>query len=163
MNLAKQVDNHYGQRLRQRVCGLCIQDDKLLLVEHKGLGPEGILWAPPGGGAEFGSSVVENLEREFLEETGFKVAVGDFLFLHEYLKPPLHAVELFFFVKVVGGTQKTGTDPEFSPDAQLIQHVSFMSWNEVKQKPSGQLHQILDHSSSLKDLLSMRGYYKFSV
>ena len=98
-----------------------------------------------------------------MEETGLTVAVGEFLFVHEYLKPPLHALEIFFEIKITGGTLKTGIDPEMRPDAQLIQHVSFMSWKEIKQKPALQLHQILQHSSSLEDLKSKRGYYKFSV
>jgi 8-oxo-dGTP diphosphatase len=163
MNVSKVVEQQYGQRLRMRVCGLCLQGSRLLLVQHKDVGPLGYLWSPPGGGMEFGSSAAENLQREFLEETGLRIEVGDFLFMHEYLNPPLHALELFFLVYPTGGTLQTGLDPEHSKEAQLIQHVSFVEWKEVKEKPAGQLHQILQHTSSLQDLISMRGYHKFSV
>ena len=163
MDLAKEAEKQYGHRLRHRVCGICIQDEKLLLVHHKGVGPQGELWSPPGGGMEYGSSAPENLIREFLEETGLEIAVGDFIFLHEYIKPPLHALEIFFEVNILGGELVTGYDPESRQEAQLIQHVSFLSWKEIKQIPSLQLHQLLVHSSSLQDLKSKRGYYKFNV
>ncbi|MBW3544203.1 MAG: NUDIX hydrolase [Bacteroidetes bacterium] len=146
-----------------RVCGLCIIEDKVLLVKHRGLGPAGIFWAPPGGGIAFGSTATDNLTRECREETGLEVEVGDFLFVHEYLNPPLHALELFFNIEIMGGTLQTGIDPESSPEAQLIQDVSFLSWQEIKKKPAQQLHQILQHSSSPEDLKSKRGYYKFSL
>lgn len=163
MNISKVVEQQYGQRLRMRVCGICLEGTRILLVQHEGMGPLGSLWSPPGGGMEFGSSVTENLQREFLEETGLNVAVGDFLCMHEYLNPPLHALELFFLVYPRGGTLRTGLDPEHAKDSQLIQHVSFVDWEEVKEMPAAYLHQILQHTSSLQDLISMRGYHKFSV
>ncbi|AHM59539.1 NUDIX hydrolase [Flammeovirgaceae bacterium 311] len=163
MDLAKQVEKLYGHRLRLRVCGICIEDEKLLLVHHKGIGDEGDLWSPPGGGLEYGSTAPENLKREFLEETGLHIVVEDQIFVHEYLRPPLHTLEVFYIVKVLGGTLYTGYDPESENEAQLIQHVSFLSWEEINQKRPAQLHQILKHSSSLQDLLCKRGYYKFNV
>jgi len=68
------------------------------MASHHSLGESGILWAPPGGGMDFGQSVEENLTREFREETGLKVEVKRFLFINEFLAVPLHAVELFFEV-----------------------------------------------------------------
>ena len=47
------VDTMYGNRVRVRVCGILIQEDKILLINHKGVGEKGSLWAPPGGGLEF--------------------------------------------------------------------------------------------------------------
>lgn len=163
MELPKEVEKLYGGRLRMRVCGLCFFEDKMLLVKHRGLGPAGIFWAPPGGGLDFGSTATENLVRECREETGLEVSVGEFLFVHEYLKSPLHALELFFTIEISGGMLQTGVDPELPPEAQLIRDVSFLSWHEIRQIPANQLHQILQHSSSPKDLKSKRGYYNFSL
>lgn len=163
MELTKEVEKLYGGQLRMRVCGLCIIEDKVLLVKHRGLGPAGIFWAPPGGGMVFGSTATDNLARECREETGLEVSVGEFLFVHEHLKPPLHALELYFSLEITGGRLQTGQDPESPPEAQLIQDVSFMSWKEIRQIPANQLHQILQHSSSPEDLKSKRGYYKFSL
>jgi 8-oxo-dGTP diphosphatase len=90
------IIRNFGNRLRLRVCGLCIQDDKVLLVKHKSLGEKGYLWAPPGGGVNYGESVEEALKREFLEETGLEINISRFLFVSEYLDVPLHALELLF-------------------------------------------------------------------
>lgn len=162
MELSKEVERLYGQQLRIRVCGICLQDSKLLLVRHRGLGPAGIFWAPPGGGMEFGSTAPENLRREFREETGLEVAVGEFMFAHEYLQAPLHALELFFMVSLLGGELKRGHDPESAKDAQLIEQVSFLSWQQINALPAATLHQIFQHTSSAEGLLSRRGYYNFS-
>ena len=64
------VKSVYGNRVRARACGICIHRGEILLVKHTGLGPEGVLWAPPGGGIEFGESAEDSLKREFKEETG---------------------------------------------------------------------------------------------
>ena len=71
----------------------------MLLVNHHSLNKGNDFWAPPGGGMDFGQSAEENLQREFLEDTGLKVDVEKFLCIHEYLKAPLHAIELIFKVK----------------------------------------------------------------
>ena len=42
------------------------------MVRHKGLKEDGF-WAPPGGGIDFNQTIVETLQREFLEETGLLV------------------------------------------------------------------------------------------
>jgi len=92
----------YGNRTRIRVCGLCIANGSILLVNHK-MGPSQIFWAPPGGGLEFGEDCRQCLQREFMEETGISIEVGELLFTTEFLSPPLHAVELFFEVRAAGG------------------------------------------------------------
>jgi 8-oxo-dGTP diphosphatase len=88
----------YGKKVRVRVCGLCWEDNKLLLVNHRSLKPVNF-WAPPGGGLEFGEKVENALKREFGEETGLEIAVTRFAFGCEYIQDPLHAIELFFHVK----------------------------------------------------------------
>ena len=80
----KSVLELYGNRLRVRVCGICIRNDQLLLVNHRGL-VEGDFWSFPGGGMQFGETAKECLTREFMEETGLTVEVGDFLFTCEFI------------------------------------------------------------------------------
>src|SRR5688500_12756173 len=92
----------YGNKIRVRVCGLCWQEDKLLMVNHSGI-RDGDFWAPPGGGLEFGESLEQRLKQEFLEETGLAVSPGHFIFGSEFIQKPLHAIELFFNVSIVGG------------------------------------------------------------
>ena len=149
----------FGNRLRVRVSGICIIEQKILLLHHEMPGPQKIFWAPPGGGMEYGSNASENLEREFLEETGLNVLVSDFLFVHEFLSPPLHAVELFFKVIPKNGNIIKGQDPEMKFNEQIIREVKLMSIDELKEIPDSQKHQSLQKINSFEDLLQMRGFY----
>ncbi|QNF34553.1 NUDIX hydrolase [Adhaeribacter swui] len=143
----------YSGKLRVRVCGICQQDNQLLLVRHKPFGQnkEG-LWSPPGGGVNYGESLQLGLIREIAEETNLKVEVEKFLFVHEFIGLPLHALEIFFKVNVIGGTLITGYDPEFTPDNQLITKVVFKSLTDIRQIPQNQLHHCLHHLQNLEDL-----------
>lgn len=154
------VHAYYGNRLRLRVCGICINNNKLLLIRHKGLGDLGELWLPPGGGVEKGQAIPENLEREFLEETGLKVTTGSFLFVHEHLQEPLHAVELFFTVRILGGELITGSDPELPANQQLIQEARYFSFEEIKALDPRGIHAMLRHCNSLEELNNAKGYFK---
>lgn len=151
----------YGEKLRVRVCGLCFSGEDLLLIRHKALTDKGYFFSPPGGGMQFGESAESCLVREFYEETGLKIVVEKFLFTHEFLSPPLHAIELFFAVKVVGGMLEKGFDPEMSPQEQIIEGVKFMSPTSIKEEKGKQMHQMLNLSEQPSDLMHMRGYFKF--
>lgn len=151
----------YGERLRVRVCGLCFSEEALLLVRHKGLTDKGYFFSPPGGGMEFGESAENCLIREFYEETGLNVKIKKFLFTHEFLSPPLHAIELFFAVEDIGGALKTGFDPEMSIQEQIIEEVKYMSPSSIKEEKGGQMHRMLNQVEQPLELLNMQGYFKF--
>ncbi|MDF9800432.1 8-oxo-dGTP diphosphatase [Catalinimonas alkaloidigena] len=157
----KAIQRVYGQKLRVRVVGLCFSGDNLLLVKHKALTKKGYFFSPPGGGMQFGESAEDCLKREFLEETGLEIIVNRFLFTHEFLAPPLHAVELFFSVEMKGGTLKTGYDPEMNEQEQIIEMVDFFSPPEIDEEKGTQMHQIINLSEHPRDLLNMQGYFKF--
>lgn len=154
------IQETYGNRLRLRVCGICVQNEKILIVRHRNLSEKGYFLSPPGGGLQFGEDVKRGLKREFWEETGLEISVQDFLFVHEFLHPPLHALELFFKVKATGGVMKPGADPEMGEN-QMIEQISFMTYEEVNSEKGPQLHDIFNNCSSLKELLQMEGYFKF--
>ncbi|HEY4650255.1 MAG TPA: NUDIX hydrolase [Pontibacter sp.] len=149
----------YSDKVRVRVCGICIQDDKLLLVRHQATIKNQAFWSPPGGGLQFGESIAACLQREFSEETGLVAEVGRFLFVNEFLEPPLHAVELFFEVKVTGGTIAKGHDPEATPEMQLIEEVAWKTKREVDDIPLQDKHRMLHHLYSFNDLLSLPHYF----
>jgi 8-oxo-dGTP diphosphatase len=151
----------FGNRLRVRVCGICIEDQRILLVKHHALGPKGVFWSPPGGGLEFGESAEESLKREFLEETGLQTEVVRFLFTHEFLEEPLHAIELFFEVRKTGGRLKTGTDPEMKGGNQIIQEVKFVSQAELKIFEPSTLHNIFRLVDEPMKVLNLEGYILF--
>lgn len=41
----------------------------------------------PGGGVEFGEGLAEALQREFMEELGIAVQVGDFFYVNDFFQP----------------------------------------------------------------------------
>ncbi len=148
-------------RVRVRVSGIYVRNNQLLLIKHKELG-EDYLWSPPGGGIDFNTSIEENLIREFLEETGLIIEVGDFLFINEFISPPLHAIELFFKVKVIEGELKLGKDPELEFDNQIITEIKFMDIKELNREKSQNIHNILRNCKDTKDILDLKGYFIFS-
>ena len=155
----KSVQKIYGNRVRTRVSGLCWEGAKILLINHRGLYHHDF-WAPPGGGVEFGQTVGENLVREFQEETGLEIQVGEFHFVCEFIKPPLHAIELFFDVHVKQGSLGTGADPEMGEMDQIIQEVKYMSESEINDIPAGHKHGLFNHAKSVKKIRELNGYLK---
>ena len=137
----QEIINQYGNQLRVRVCGICVQDDKILLINHSGMNESDEFWSPPGGGLQFGETIEDCLKREFLEETKTIILVGDFLRINEFVKPPLHAIELFYEVKIVSGEIQIGFDPEMQE--QIIKDVKWLSFEEVLNKEEGRLAKIL--------------------
>lgn len=149
----------YADKLRIRVCGICIHNDKLLLVRHSHTVGNSAFWAPPGGGLQYGETMQACLKREIQEETGLEVKVDRFLFVNEFLQPPLHAVEFFFEAKAVGGTLKTGTDPEASEDKQLIEHVQWLTIKELQAIPFQDKHRALQLLLCFDDLLGLKHHF----
>lgn len=159
-NVDSFITEKFGHRLRIRVCGICIKEDKLLLVNHRMMGGLSHFWSPPGGGVRFGESVEDALRREFKEETGLDIHVGLFLFVHEFLSHPLHAIELFFEVNSISGVIRNGIDPELPMDKQIIQDVRYQDDYFLKYNQGPSVHGILNKTNRIKDILTMRGYYR---
>jgi 8-oxo-dGTP diphosphatase len=144
----------YGNKVRIRVMGLCWQGESLLLVRHA-MGNRD-LWAPPGGGVEFGEHLEDALKREFLEETGLIVSVEKFLFGCEFVQKPLHAIELFFEVSRISGQLKTGDDPELP----IIRSVQFLSSHDIQRISPASLHGILAKFGMSEKLRHVSGFYR---
>ena len=147
----------FGNRVRLRVCGLLFRDDKLLLVKHKM--DDYDLWAPPGGGVEFNESIEECLEREFYEETGLTVMVKEFLFLSEHIKPPLHAVELFYHVVAKDFSLTPGREPEIK-GRNILQEFRFIDHKDLLEIPREELHFALKSCTNPIQLLDKSGHLK---
>jgi len=156
--MENEVQKFYGNRLRVRGCGVCIQNEAMLLVNHHGLSNKDF-WAPPGGGIQFGERALDCLTREFNEEAGLSIAVAKFLFACEFIQHPLHAIELFFEVLPLGGHLQPGSDPEEGSPA-IISAVKFMTWNEIEKLPSEQRHGVFNHLDHPSKITTLRGYFK---
>ena len=157
--IRERIVEQFGNKLRIRVCGLCIEDEEILLVNHHSLNKNGDFWGPPGGGMDFGQSAEENLKREFIEETGLNIEIERFLFVHEYLSPPLHAIELVFKVKRIDGTLKIGLDPELQKDEQIIRNVQFIPFNKIINLGKENIHQMFINVHEISDIANLKGYF----
>jgi len=58
-----------------------VEGDRLLMIKHQ-MSDKHFFWNVPGGGMEYSSSTVDNLNRELLEETGLEISVNDLLCVH---------------------------------------------------------------------------------
>ncbi|MBO9700850.1 MAG: NUDIX hydrolase [Sporocytophaga sp.] len=155
----QEIINTYGNKIRVRVCGLLFRNSDILLVKHLTIGKNKFFYAPPGGGVDFGESAEESLIREFYEETGLIVRIKSFLLTHEYLEPPLHAIELFFEVEEIGGTLSLGTDPEMGLENQIIKEVKFWSLSEIQKNDASLFHNIFSLAKTTTELLNLKGYF----
>jgi 8-oxo-dGTP diphosphatase len=149
-----QIAGIYGNRVRLRVCGLLRNGDRLLMINHRGLSP-GDFWGPPGGGLEFGETVEMTLKREFLEETGLSVTVGKFRFGCELVRPPLHAIELFYDVERISGDLIRGHDPEL----QIIENVTYLDFPTLYTIPVDEKHGIFNIVGSWEAFERLQGFY----
>ncbi|HEX5169773.1 MAG TPA: NUDIX domain-containing protein [Cyclobacteriaceae bacterium] len=155
----EQIDKLFGGKVRVRACGLCWEDSRLLLVNHKDL-TSGDFWAPPGGGVDFGESIGSTLMHEFRDETGLIVEPGEFRFVCEFINPPLHAIELFFDVMRISGQIKIGTDPEMPDSCQILSDIRYMKYDEILFLPANERHGLFNLFQNEKDLKMASGYHK---
>lgn len=132
-------------KIRVRVCGLAIEDGRVLLVNHRRFHgnptfPE-TAWILPGGAIELGEPMPAAVRREVKEETGLDCEVGELLFIKELIYPfpaspfpndslsgaaadaplELHSLSIGFACRITGGDLVTGSDPEVSGEQLIIE------------------------------------------
>lgn len=153
------IADKFGNKVRVRACGICVREDKILLINHKGLYPNDF-WSPPGGGVKFGESATMALVREFKEECQTDIEVGQLLFTCEFIKEPLHALELYFDILLLGVPQ-LGQDPELG-DRQLISELKFFDEMELSAMSSHSLHGIFKNSRKPSAIKALTEFSSFT-
>ncbi len=153
---AAKISKTFGKKLRIRICGILIEDDRILLVKHKGLGKNGFLWSPPGGEPKLMESMEDALKREFFEETGLLIKVNEFLFVNEHIHSPLHAIELFFKVDRKGGKLIKGREPE-SEELNIISNIEFLDSKRIKEIGIENMHSLFSKIRSLSEIYRLNG------
>lgn len=138
----------YGHHLRVRVCGILRRGTKFLVVKHRAILENGYFYAPPGGGLQFGETIHEALVREFREETNLVVGVGKFLTINEFVRLPLHAIELFYEVHSPETEAHLGTDPEMHH--QLIEGLEWLCLEELHAIENAEIHKIFEYLESVE-------------
>ena len=146
----------FSNKVRVRVCGLLVQKGNVLLIKHEGIGPKGFLWAPPGGGVNFGESLELALKREFLEETGLEISIARLLFINEHIDHLHHAIEFFYEVKKTGGQPAPGHDPELPLNDQIIKELSFISADSIEAMDKSTLHRIFKNENNPNALINRK-------
>ncbi len=150
--------NGSERHIRIRIGVILVADNKILLVEHFKNGRS--YWLIPGGGLEYGETIVECAVRELKEETNLDISVSRFLFSSESIAPDgsKHILHMFFLGKIIGDSIKrlrVGEDPilksaafvdidrldklEFYPP---IGHIvkSLLLEGIAEQNPSSRMH-----------------------
>lgn len=81
-----------------------------LLVVRRANPPAAGRWTLPGGKVRLGERLGDAVVREFREETGLEVRVGDLVGVAEAIDEDVHYVILDFHVNVVAGELAAGDD-----------------------------------------------------
>jgi ADP-ribose pyrophosphatase YjhB (NUDIX family) len=108
------------------VRGAAFEDQKILLVRER----SDALWTLPGGWGEVGLTASENVEKEFLEESGYRVKTIKLAAVYDRAKQghvpphPYDVYKLFFICNIIGGAPKINNE---------ISEIGFFSENGLPE------------------------------
>jgi ADP-ribose pyrophosphatase YjhB (NUDIX family) len=108
-----------------RVVVIIIRENKLLLLKLKDGDDKS--WILPGGSIKYGESIVENAQREILEETNLEVRLNRILMINESISPDRHrhTINIYFLGEILGGVLSLGR-------REILKECRFMEWEEIE-------------------------------
>jgi len=116
--------------IRIAVRAVIVQEQGLLLV-NAFPDQQSDLWCAPGGGAEKGASLPDNLKREVFEETGLEIEVGPPCLVNEFHNPndAFHQVDVFFRCRITSGQ----INAEWRDPEGIVTQRRFFTQNEISR------------------------------
>ena len=117
---------------RPSVYGVLIEEDKILLV------PQWDGYDFPGGGMEVGETIEEALQREFWEETGLRVKIGEIITCESnFFKLPYgegkkqycNSITMYYVCKRIGG--ELSTDNFDKHEKEYAKMAEWIDLNDV--------------------------------
>lgn len=132
-----------------RVAGICVQNGKVLLQTTTG---EDRSFAFPGGHVALGETNAETLTREFREEIGADISVGDLKWVAEIFFPwgskPCHQICLYYLVEI--------QNPEIPLDGTFLgkEHLEGRNFElEFHWEPIDKVGELEVYPTNAKELL----------
>jgi len=98
------MSNYPNGTFNLRVYGIYINDGKLLISDELFNGIK--MTKFPGGGLKYGEGTVECLEREFMEEFGYKIEVKEHFYTTDYFQKALYfektqLISIYYIIDII--------------------------------------------------------------
>ena len=130
-----------------RVYGILLNDNKQVLVSDEKIRGD-FFTKFPGGGLEFGEGTRDCLKREFMEEMGLNVEVGDHIYTTDFYQmsafnPSQQIISIYYFAKALEPIKvPLRLNPfEFDEDqhklyetTQEIESFRFIDWDQFGEQ-----------------------------
>ena len=130
-----------------RVYGILINEQKQVLVSDE-LIRGSYITKFPGGGLEFGEGTRDCLRREFKEEMGLEVEIGDHIYTTDYFQlsafnPNHQIISIYYFAKALEEIKAPLRNKEFDFDEQQLKVYAstgetetfrFIDWNDFSEE-----------------------------
>lgn len=132
--------------------GVLEEDGKVLFIEYSD--KQGTYCSLPGGSQKKGESLSSTLKREFKEEAGLDVEVGDVLLVREFIieKPDvkaweggIHQIEIIFKCRKTNPEQKESKGLKPDNDMNCLKWIHRNDFENFIIYPTKELAKILDN------------------
>ncbi|UUV16909.1 NUDIX hydrolase [Fusobacteria bacterium ZRK30] len=156
--MKKEWHKHYG------VYGVAYENSKILLI-NKVKGPYINRFDLPGGGLNEDESIIQHLQREFIEETGYEIEVleslgiQDFKIKEAYLNYKfIHHIAIFYSVKLKEKVKDISSEINVYGNNEINDSdgISWKNLNELSIENSSPL--VMKVLSELKKKFKNKGF-----
>lgn len=125
--------------------GVVVDDDRVLLT-RRAHDPWNGMWCSPGGFCNVGEHPMDTVVREVREETGLRVAVGDYVgtwvdvYADDQSDPDAEVITVQYYVATVVGEHAPRADPA------EVSEIAWFTWDELPGDlaPPGTFAEVLD-------------------